>query len=129
MNLATILTSPAVVLLSKWTGLLVLAWGAHGFLRLKDARWRLILWRSMLCFGLLLPLFQYVELPGLKIPVGTSTVALGDNSNQPAVTATGNQTSKSEPRTSSYKSGNADTETHRHSRSSDRARIQSDFIE
>ena len=94
MNLATILTSPAVVLLLKWTGLLVLAWGAHGLLRRRDARWRLILWRSMLCFSLLLPLLQCMELPGLKIPIGTSTVAPDESSNQPAITATGNQASK-----------------------------------
>lgn len=30
MNLTTILSSPVVVLLLKWTSLLALAWGAHG---------------------------------------------------------------------------------------------------
>ncbi len=90
MNPSAILTSPAIVLLLKWTGLLVLAWGAHGLLRHRDARWRLILWRSMLCFGLLLPLFQYLELPGLRIPLGTSAAAVGSGSNQAAITATRN---------------------------------------
>jgi beta-lactamase regulating signal transducer with metallopeptidase domain len=93
MNPTDILSSPVVVVLLKWTGLLILAWGAHGLLRRRDARWRLILWRSMLCFGLLLPLFQYVDLPGLKIPVNASTVASGNSSNEAAIAPTRNQSS------------------------------------
>jgi beta-lactamase regulating signal transducer with metallopeptidase domain len=92
MNLTNILISPTVVLLLKWTGLLGLAWGAHGFLRRRDARWRLILWRSILCFGLLLPLFQFLELPGLKIPIGIAAAPADISLNQP--TMTGNQTAK-----------------------------------
>ena len=94
MNLATILTSSAVVLLLKWTSLLTLAWGAHGLLRHRDARWRLILWRSVLCFGLLLPISQFVDLPGVKIPVGTDMVHAGDASNLATIPATGSQPSK-----------------------------------
>lgn len=94
MNLPTILTLPAVLLLLKWTGLLVLAWGAHGLLRHQDARWRLILWRSVLCFGLLLPMAQFVELPGLRIPIGTGVVAAGNTSNVATITVTGSQTPK-----------------------------------
>ena len=94
MNLTTILSSPAVVLLLKWTGLLALAWGAHGLLRHRDARWRLILWRSVLCFGLLLPMSQFVDLPGIKIPVGTDVVTPGNTSNPVAIAASGSQASK-----------------------------------
>ena len=42
MNLPIDLTAPAVVLLVKWTGLLALAWGAHGLLRRGDPRWALL---------------------------------------------------------------------------------------
>jgi beta-lactamase regulating signal transducer with metallopeptidase domain len=94
MNLINVLISPTVVLLLKWTGLLILAWCAHGFLRRRDARWRLILWRSILCFSLLLPLFQYLELPGLKIPIRTTATEADISLNQTTITATGNQTAK-----------------------------------
>ena len=94
MNLAPILTSPAVILLLKGTGLLVLAWGAHWLLRRQDARWRLILWRSVLCFGLLLPMSQFVELPGIKIPIGTGVTTPGNTSDPAAIAASGEQISK-----------------------------------
>jgi beta-lactamase regulating signal transducer with metallopeptidase domain len=79
MNPALLLTSPVFVLLVKWTGLLALAWGAHALLRRRHARWRLILWRSLLCCGLLLPLLQFIELPGIRIPIpGAAFVGSGD---------------------------------------------------
>jgi beta-lactamase regulating signal transducer with metallopeptidase domain len=93
MNLTTILTSPGFVLLLKWTSLLALAWGAHGLLRQRDARWRLILWRSVLCFGLLLPMSQFLALPGVKIPVGASMVDTG-NAAKKAVTLLQNPKSR-----------------------------------
>jgi beta-lactamase regulating signal transducer with metallopeptidase domain len=61
--------SPVFVILWKWTVLLVLGWTAHGLLRSRDARWRLILWRGVFCFGLALPLIQFLPLPVFQIPV------------------------------------------------------------
>jgi len=87
MNLTAMLTSPAVVLLLKWAGLLILSWWVHGFLRRRDARWRLILWRSVLGFSLLLPLSLFVELPGIHIPLGGGLVAESNPSDFPATTA------------------------------------------
>lgn len=56
-------------MLVRWTLLLGLAWAAHGLLRSKDARWRLILWRGVFCFGILLPLVALVHFPQYEIPV------------------------------------------------------------
>jgi beta-lactamase regulating signal transducer with metallopeptidase domain len=61
--------SPVFEVLWKWTVLLTLGWTAHGLLRSRDARWRLILWRGVLCFGLALPLIQFLPLPVFQIPV------------------------------------------------------------
>jgi beta-lactamase regulating signal transducer with metallopeptidase domain len=77
MNPALLLMSPVVVLLVKWTGLLALAWIAHALLRRRHARWRLILWRSLLCCGLLLPLLQFIELPGIRIPIPSEALVGG----------------------------------------------------
>jgi len=91
MNLTTMLTLPAVVVLLKCTGLLILAWCVHGLLRRRDARWRLILWRSVLCFTLLLPLSGFVEFPGINLPLGTSVVTESNSSDLPAKNAAKNQ--------------------------------------
>lgn len=57
MNLIHYLTgSPMAVMLLKWTVLLALGWLVHGCLRKSHARWRLMLWRSIFIFSLLLPL-------------------------------------------------------------------------
>jgi beta-lactamase regulating signal transducer with metallopeptidase domain len=69
MNPSSLLASPAFVFLFQWTCLLALAWVAHWILRRRQARWRLILWRSVLCFGLILPLAQLIEVPGVTIPI------------------------------------------------------------
>jgi len=61
--------SPVCEILWKWTVLLALGWTAHGLLRSRDARWRLILWRGVFCFGLALPLTQFLPLPVFQIPV------------------------------------------------------------
>jgi beta-lactamase regulating signal transducer with metallopeptidase domain len=61
--------SPVFEVLWRWTVLLVLGWTAHGLLRSRDARWRLILWRGVFCFGLALPLTQFLPLPVFQIPV------------------------------------------------------------
>src|SRR5208283_897201 len=70
MNLLLDLSqSPVFEILWKWTVLLALGWVAHGLLRARDARWRLILWRGVFCFGLALPLIQFLPLPVFQIPV------------------------------------------------------------
>jgi hypothetical protein len=65
MSLPSLLASPVPAILLKWTALLALGWTAHGLLRRSHARWRLILWRSILCFGLVLPLTRLVAMPRL----------------------------------------------------------------
>ena len=69
MNLPLLFASPGFAILFKWTCLLALGWVAHWVLRRRHARWRLILWRGILCFGLALPLLHFFQIPGLKIPV------------------------------------------------------------
>ena len=71
MNLPLFLVSPGTALLFKWTCLLALGWVVQGILRHRHARWRLILWRGILCLGLTLPFLHFVQFPGLKIPVVT----------------------------------------------------------
>lgn len=50
--------------------------------------WRVILWRSILCLGLALPLLQWIEIPGIKIPVGSELVSATDVTEPVALTAT-----------------------------------------
>jgi beta-lactamase regulating signal transducer with metallopeptidase domain len=69
MNLPLLLDSPVFVIMFKWTCLLGLGWLAHWTLRNQHARWRLILWRSILCCGLVLPLLSFVHVPGIRIPI------------------------------------------------------------
>src|ERR1035438_5791627 len=69
MNLPPLLASPVFIVLFKWTCLLSLGWVAHWMLCHRHARWRLILWRDILCFGLVLPLLHFFPVPGLKIPI------------------------------------------------------------
>ncbi len=61
--------SPFLMILLKWTALLALGWMAHWLLCRRHARWRLILWRSILCFGLALPLAHFIPIHLFKIPV------------------------------------------------------------
>lgn len=73
MNL---LVSAAVVLiLLKWSSLLALGWAAHALLRHRHARWRVLLWRSLLCAGLILPLTAWVTVPGIRIPVTSASLS------------------------------------------------------
>jgi beta-lactamase regulating signal transducer with metallopeptidase domain len=64
------LLSLVPVLLLRWTVLLALGWSVHWLLRYRDARWRLILWRCLLCFGLVLPVAHWLSIPVVKIPIG-----------------------------------------------------------
>ena len=98
MNLPPLLASPLFIVLFKWTCLLALGWAAHWMLCHGHARWRLILWRGILCFGLVLPLLHFFPVPGLKIPitidaagttgfVGSPAPGTAVNQIQPAVSA------------------------------------------
>jgi beta-lactamase regulating signal transducer with metallopeptidase domain len=73
MNLLA--ASPVVLILIKWSGLLALGWVAHALLRDRHARWRVLLWRSLLCAGLILPLTAWVTVPGIRIPVTPTFLA------------------------------------------------------
>ncbi len=92
MNLPLFLVSPGTALLFKWTCLLALGWVVQGILRHRHARWRLILWRGILCLGLALPLLHFVQFPGLKIPVTIESAEaaefLGSSASATAVTPT-----------------------------------------
>jgi beta-lactamase regulating signal transducer with metallopeptidase domain/thiol-disulfide isomerase/thioredoxin len=74
MNAPLLFTSPGMGILFKWTCLLALGWLAHWVLRRHHPRWRLILWRSIFCFGLTLPLLHFFQVPGIKIPIASHTV-------------------------------------------------------
>ncbi len=65
MNLAP---HPLALFLAQWTLLLALGWGLHAMLRHRHPRWRLILWRSTLCFGLLLPCAHALRIPRFNVP-------------------------------------------------------------
>jgi len=70
VNVSLLLTlSPIVMVLLKWTALLAFGWTMHWLLRHKHARWRLVLWRSILCFGLVLPVVGFVSIPVFQIPI------------------------------------------------------------
>jgi beta-lactamase regulating signal transducer with metallopeptidase domain len=65
----SLMESPALIVLLKWTWLLAMGWVIHLILHRSHARWRLILWRSILCFGVLLPLLHFSGAPVIRIPV------------------------------------------------------------
>jgi beta-lactamase regulating signal transducer with metallopeptidase domain len=99
MNLLSLLTrSPVLEILIRWTALLALGWSVHWLLRRAHPRWRLILWRSILCFGLVLPALHVLPIPVLKIPIrnftGSNTAAAqllsrtSGNATQPVPLAT-----------------------------------------
>jgi len=91
VNIPFLLTlSPIPLILLKWTALLALGWTVHWLLRHRHARWRLILWRSLLCFGLVLPLIQFFPVPGLKIPIQDTSDSFIGLSDLPAPVANGN---------------------------------------
>lgn len=84
MNLTPLLTSAGFVILLKWTALLALGWLAHWWLRNDHARWRLILWRGIFCFALVLPLLPLVHLPGMNISVPGQFAAAKESDQRPA---------------------------------------------
>jgi len=90
MNLPLLFATPGMAILLKWTGLLALGWTAHGVLRRHHARWRLILWRGILCLGLALPLAHFFQFPGLKIPIGTQALYPAEFAGSLSAVATAN---------------------------------------
>jgi beta-lactamase regulating signal transducer with metallopeptidase domain len=59
--------SLTALFLVKWTLLLALGWAAHRMLLQRHCRWRLILWRGILCLSLGVPLMQFA--PVLHVPI------------------------------------------------------------
>jgi beta-lactamase regulating signal transducer with metallopeptidase domain len=84
-------------ILWKWTTLLVLGWVAHGWLRRCHARWRLILWRSILVFSLVLPLVSCLSLPVLTIPLYNFTNVTPMNTDVGPVQTTAKVVQKENP--------------------------------
>jgi beta-lactamase regulating signal transducer with metallopeptidase domain len=97
VNSPTLLTLTSVpVILLKWTTLLALGWTVHWLVRQRHARWRLILWRSILCFGLVLPLVHFFPIHVLKIPIQVTPDPLAGLSDLPAPVANSNSTRPSQ---------------------------------
>ncbi|HXI84453.1 MAG TPA: M56 family metallopeptidase [Verrucomicrobiae bacterium] len=91
MNATLLLTlSPVVMILLKWTALLALGWTVHWLLRHRHARWRLIVWRSLLCFGLVIPLVYLFPIHLLRIPVEDAPDFLADFPDVAAPVTSGN---------------------------------------
>lgn len=98
MNLPLWLASPGLVILFRWTCLLAFGWAVHWALRRRHARWRVILWRGVLCCGLVLPLLHFFPVPGVKIPVRIDAAAPVEFSPPPAAgPAPGDGASQSQP--------------------------------
>jgi beta-lactamase regulating signal transducer with metallopeptidase domain len=87
MNL--VVSAPLVLILLKWSGLLALGWAAHALLRHRHARWRVLLWRSLLCAGLSLPLTAWVTVPGIRIPVTSASLSETADAPPPATVEPG----------------------------------------
>ena len=70
--------------------MLALGWIVYWLLRHRHARWRLILWRSLLCFGLVLPLIHFSPIHVFKIPIQETLEPLTSLSDVTAPAAIGN---------------------------------------
>src|ERR1700760_4617942 len=79
-------TSAILLILAQWTALLALGWTAHWLLRERHSRWRLILWRGILCAGLLVPVMQFVPLHLVRIPVQGTAFQAAEIPDVPAQT-------------------------------------------
>ena len=64
-----VVRSPVLVLLFKSTLLFSFGWVIHWLLRRRHPRLRMLLWRTILCFSLVLPLAQFSPFTILNIPV------------------------------------------------------------
>jgi beta-lactamase regulating signal transducer with metallopeptidase domain len=75
MNANALYAAPGVVVFCKWTLLLALGWVAQALLRERHSRWRVLVWRSIFCFTLLLPLWCFVPISTVTIPLADSPAA------------------------------------------------------
>jgi beta-lactamase regulating signal transducer with metallopeptidase domain len=96
MNPPLLFASPALVVLYRWTAVLALAWAAHWGLRRHHPRWRLILWRGVLCCGLAAPLASSFHIPVLRIPIAAAAVSPADLGGLPSPPAAVNPMQRAE---------------------------------
>jgi beta-lactamase regulating signal transducer with metallopeptidase domain len=59
--------APLSVLLLQWSLLLAAGWGVHALLRNRDPRWRLLLWRGILCSSVAITFFGFLPVPRLMV--------------------------------------------------------------
>jgi beta-lactamase regulating signal transducer with metallopeptidase domain len=70
MNLILfVVRTPLLLLLLKWTALFALGWIIQLLICRRHPRARMILWRSILCFSLILPLAQFFQFKAVTIPI------------------------------------------------------------
>ncbi len=67
---------PLLGLLVRWTALFALGWIIQALVNARHPRLRMVLWRSILSFALVVPLGQFFPLKVLKIPLRTPTATL-----------------------------------------------------
>gem|GEM_PF-636817 len=67
LTLSFVPLSALHIVLTKWTLLLLFAWGVHALLAHADARWRRTLWRVVLSLVLLVPIAPQLPIPLLPI--------------------------------------------------------------
>jgi len=63
------LSDPEAIILLRWTALFALGWLAHQLTRAQHPRWRVILWRGLLCACVAVPLMPFIPAPVLRIPI------------------------------------------------------------
>lgn len=68
-------TLPLLLILAQWTALLALGWIAHSLLRQAHSRWRVILWRGVLCAGLLVPMMPFAPLHVFNVPINETSIS------------------------------------------------------
>jgi beta-lactamase regulating signal transducer with metallopeptidase domain len=67
------------MILVKWTTVLLLGWGVHWIWRDREARLRVVLWRTIFCFGVLLPITPLSPLPQFQILVHSPSTLSGSS--------------------------------------------------
>ena len=89
------LTRPDVIILLRWTALFVLGWAVQWLLRSHHARWRVILWRGLLCACVAVPLMRFVPVPIVRIPIYTKPmVSLEPQEERSSAAVAGNPPAK-----------------------------------
>lgn len=90
-------TLALLLILAQWTALLALGWVAQGLLRKQQPRWRLILWRGILCAGLLVPVMQFAPVHLFNVPVHEMTASPSGIPELLPPASTGHSISTSQP--------------------------------